>query len=74
MFEDLSCRSKIHRWGSLIAGFASTGRRLSAAPIRPGMVTTMPTDVDHGSENREPETRTHEQRELNEDSAGLGKH
>jgi hypothetical protein len=26
-------------------------------------------DVDHGSKNREPETRTHEQRELNEDSA-----
>jgi hypothetical protein len=32
------------------------------------------TDVDHGSQNREPETRTPEQRELNENSAGLGEH
>ena len=30
------------------------------------------TDVDHGSKNRKPETRTHERRKLDEDSAGQG--
>jgi hypothetical protein len=31
-------------------------------------------DINDGSDYRKPESRTHEQRELNEDSAGSGKH
>jgi hypothetical protein len=31
-------------------------------------------DVNDGSDYRKPESRTHEQRDLNEDSAGSGKH